>query len=134
MLGPKPLAATMSAILLAMQTIRQIDTTDAESLLIAPCMPKFKRIGRKRTTDLRRVVDAIFYLASCRCQWRMLRKDFPPPSTVLGVISTNGRDDGTWKAINHGLSDFLSQWARCSLDCFTYLTVAHSSDCKFSMA
>lgn len=78
------------------------NTTDAEWLLIAPFMPKFKRLGRKRTTDLRRVVDAIFYMASSGCQWRMLPKDFPPPSTVQGYFYL-WRDDGRWKAINHGL-------------------------------
>ena len=40
------------------------NTTDAEWVLIAPFMPKSKRLGRRRTTDLRRVVDAIFYLSS----------------------------------------------------------------------
>ena len=40
------------------------DTTDAEWLLIAPFMLKPKRLGRRRATDLRRVVDAIFYLSS----------------------------------------------------------------------
>jgi len=62
------------------------DTADAKWLLIAPFMPTFKRLGRKRTTDLRQVVAAIFYMASCRCQWRMLAKDFPPPSTVQGYF------------------------------------------------
>ena len=78
------------------------DTTDAEWLLIASFMPKPKRLGRRRTTDLRRVVDAIFYMASSGCQWRMLPKDFPPPSTVQDYFYL-WRDDGTWKTVNHTL-------------------------------
>ena len=78
------------------------DTSDAEWLLIAPFMPKLKRLGRPRAAPLRRVVDAIFYMASSGCQWRMLPKDFPPPSTVQGYFY-RWRDDGTWKAVNHAL-------------------------------
>jgi transposase len=78
------------------------DTADAGWLLIAPIMPKSKRLGRRRATPLRRVVDAIFYMASSGCQWRMLPKDFPPPSTVQGYFYL-WRDDGTWKAVNHAL-------------------------------
>jgi len=78
------------------------DTSDAEWGLIAPFMPKPKRLGRKRTTELRRVVDAIFFIASSGCQWRMLPKDFPPPSTVQGYFYA-WRDEGRWTAINHAL-------------------------------
>ena len=58
------------------------DATDAEWALIAPFMPERRRIGRPRTTDLRDVFDAILYIASTGCQWRMLPNDFPPVSTV----------------------------------------------------
>jgi transposase len=34
--------------------------------------------------DLRAVTDAIHYIASSRCQRRMLPKDFPPVFTVRG--------------------------------------------------
>ena len=78
------------------------DTTDAGRLLIAPIMPKSKRFGRRCATPLRRVVDAIFYMASSSCQWCMLPKDFPPPSTVQGYFYL-WRDDGTWKAVYHTL-------------------------------
>ena len=46
--------------------------------LIAPYMPPQHRLGRRRTTDLRSVVEAIFYISATGCQWRMLPKDFPP--------------------------------------------------------
>ncbi len=59
------------------------DLTDREWALIAPLLPGAKRGGRPRSTDLRAVVDAIIYVASSGCQWRMPPKDFPPISTVV---------------------------------------------------
>jgi transposase len=58
------------------------DATDAEWALVAPLMPGAKATGRPRTTDLRDVYDAILYIATTGCQWRMLPNDFPPVSTV----------------------------------------------------
>lgn len=78
------------------------DTTDEEWALIAPFMPPPQRLGRRRTTDLRSVVDAIFYISATGCQWRMLPKDFPPYSTVQHYYYP-WRDDGTWERINHAL-------------------------------
>ena len=57
--------------------------------------------GRPATDDdLRSVVDAILYLASSGCQWRMLPKDFPQVSTVQGYFYA-WRDSGLWQGINH---------------------------------
>ena len=78
------------------------DVRDAEWRLIAPFMPKARRLGRKRTTDLRVVVDAILYILTAGCQWRMLPKHFPPYATVQGYFYT-WRDDGTLWRINHAL-------------------------------
>ena len=78
------------------------DTTDEEWALIAPHMPAPWRRGRPRTTDLRAVVDAIFYFAQSGCQWRMLPKDFPPFTTVQNYFY-DWRDDGRWATINHYL-------------------------------
>jgi transposase len=58
------------------------DLTDREWGLIEPFMPPPRKVGRPRTTDLREVVNAILYMASAGCQWAMLPRDFPPPSTV----------------------------------------------------
>jgi putative transposase len=74
------------------------DTTEAEWAVIAPLMPAPRRLGRPRQTDLRAVVDAIFYILTTGCQWRLLPKDFPPRSTVQGYFYA-WRDDGTWQAI-----------------------------------
>ncbi|MCI0434053.1 MAG: transposase, partial [Gemmatimonadetes bacterium] len=58
------------------------DTADQEWAVIAPHLPPPSRRGRPRTTDLRAVVGAIFYIAQTGCQWRLLPKDFPPYTTV----------------------------------------------------
>ena len=78
------------------------DTTDREWAAIAPFLPPPPRRGRPRTTDLRVVVNAIFYLAQSGCQWRLLPKDFPPYTTVQGYFY-RWRGDGTWQRINHEL-------------------------------
>ena len=64
------------------------DLTDAESALIEPAPPPRHRLGRPRTTDLRAVPDAIFYLLRTGCQWAM------PKSTVFGYFR-RWRQDGT---------------------------------------
>jgi putative transposase len=51
---------------------------------------------------LREVMNAILYLATGGCQWRMLPKDFPPLSTVQRYFYA-WRTMGLWQAINHML-------------------------------
>src|SRR3979409_1277441 len=58
--------------------------------------------GRPRKTDLREVVDAIFYLLRTGCQWRYLPKDFPPKSTVWGYFD-EWRHNGTLEEIHDAL-------------------------------
>ena len=78
------------------------DTTDAEWGIIGPLLPAAGSRGRPRTTCLRAVIDAIYYIAQTGCQWRLLPKDFPPFTTVQGYFY-QWRDDGTWQTINHHL-------------------------------
>lgn len=79
------------------------DTTDEEWAVIAPLIPIVRhRRGRPRTTDLRAVVDALFYIAQTGCQWRMLPKDFPPYTTVQRYFYP-WRNAGLWAQINHAL-------------------------------
>ena len=78
------------------------NTTDEEWAVIAPYMPGPRRRGRPRTTALRAVTDAIFYIAQSGCQWRLLPKEFPPYTTVQRYFY-RWRDDGTWQKINHYL-------------------------------
>ncbi len=74
------------------------DMTDAEWALIARRLPARRRLGRPRTTDLRRVVEAILYVLATGCQWRALPGDFPPRATVQGYFYA-WRDTGLWQRI-----------------------------------
>jgi transposase len=74
------------------------DMTDAEWALIARRFPLRRRLGRPRTADLRRVVEAILYVLATGCQWRALPRDFPPRSTVQGYFYA-WRDTGWWQRI-----------------------------------
>jgi transposase len=78
------------------------DLTDAEFALVAPHLPPPSRLGRPRTTDLRAVLDAIFYLLRTGCQWAMLPTGFPPKSTVFGYFRRWWRD-GTLLGLYYGL-------------------------------
>ncbi|RMC63628.1 transposase, partial [Sinorhizobium meliloti] len=51
------------------------DLTDCEWEIVQPYLPAARHLGRPRTTDLREVVNALLYIASTGCQWRMLPKD-----------------------------------------------------------
>jgi len=55
------------------------DLTDEEWEIIQPIVNKLDpyTTGRPRTTDLREILNAIFYLNKTGCPWRYLPKDFP---------------------------------------------------------
>jgi transposase len=79
------------------------DVTDEQWRLIAPRIPVYPG-GRPRKTNLRDVVDAIFYLLRTGCQWRYLPKDFPPKSTVWRYFD-EWRHNGTLEEIHDALRD-----------------------------
>jgi putative transposase len=74
------------------------DVTDEQWALIEPHIPVYPG-GRPRTTNLRDVVDAVFYLLRTGCQWRYLPVDFPPKSTVWRYFD-EWRHNGTLDAIH----------------------------------
>lgn len=78
------------------------DLTDQEWALIAPILPPSKTTGRPRNTPMRDVLDAVLYIASTGCPWRMLPNDFPPVSTVRYYFY-GWRDDGIFEVISHHL-------------------------------
>jgi transposase len=78
------------------------DMTDEEWALAAPLIPPAKRGGRKRTTDVREVLNAIFYVLWTGCQWQALPKDLPPKSTVHDYLEL-WNWDGTLERIHHAL-------------------------------
>ena len=77
------------------------DVTDAQWVLIEPHLPVYPG-GRPRKTDLRDVLDAVFYVLRTGCQWRYLPKDFPPKSTVWRYFD-EWRHNGTLDTIHDTL-------------------------------
>jgi putative transposase len=57
------------------------DLTDEQWKLVEPFLPDAKPGGRPRKTDLREVLNALFYLVRSGCQWRMIPHEFPPWKT-----------------------------------------------------
>jgi len=74
------------------------DVTDEQWALIESLIPVHPG-GRPRKTDVRDVLDAIFYLLRAGCQWRYLPKDFPPKSTVWRYFD-DWRHNGTLDTIH----------------------------------
>jgi putative transposase len=58
--------------------------------------------GRPRTTDLRLVLDAIFYMLRTGCQWRLLPRDFPVWGTVYHYFRT-WKNNGVWTCIQRAI-------------------------------
>ena len=74
------------------------DVTDEQWRLIEGLIPVYPG-GRPRKTNLRDVVDAVFYVLRTGCQWRYLPKDFPPKSTVWRYFD-EWRHNGTLDTIH----------------------------------
>lgn len=53
------------------------DLSDEEWMLIAPLVAQRPGAGRKRTANIREMVNALLYLTKTGCQWDMLPHDFP---------------------------------------------------------
>jgi putative transposase len=68
------------------------DLTDAQWALIGPHIPPVRPGGRPRKTDMRDVIDAIFYILRTGCQWRYLPGDLPPKSTAWRYFDRWRRD------------------------------------------
>lgn len=79
------------------------DCTDAEWALIALFIDMPNKVGRPRQHSLRPVWDAVQYIATSGCQWRLLPKDFPPFTTVQHYFY-QWRDSGLVVLINDALA------------------------------
>jgi putative transposase len=91
-----------------MRKTYQSDLTDKEWEQIKPYIPAAKRGGRPQTTDMREVLNAIFYVVKTGCQWAMLPHDFPAKGTVYHYFNT-WRKEGVWEVMNRQLREQLRQ-------------------------
>lgn len=78
------------------------DMTDAQWAILEPLLPSRSGGGRPRTTSMREVLNAIFYVLRSGCAWDLLPHDFPPSGTVYGYFS-QWRRDGTIMRIHEAL-------------------------------
>lgn len=78
------------------------DLTDGEWRHIRGLLPKAKPGGRKRTTNVREVCNAIFYLLRGGLPWELLPTDFPKWKTVYDYFR-KWRLAGVWKALHDRL-------------------------------
>lgn len=79
------------------------DLSDAEWALVAPLIRPAKRGGRKRSVNVREVLNGIFYVLSTGCQWSALPKDLPPKSTVYDYL-------GGWLGVVTPLVCVMAGW------------------------
>ncbi len=80
------------------------DLTDEQWGRIAAFFPAQTGPGRRRTVDLRRVVDALVYRLRTGCQWRMLPRDLPDWRSVYYYFCKWTRD-GTIERLHDRLRD-----------------------------
>lgn len=78
------------------------DLTDEKWAILEPLLPINIGPGHPVETDLRAVIDAIFYRIRTGCQWRYLPSDYPPMGTVYYHFRKWAKD-GTWSRINRAL-------------------------------
>ena len=78
------------------------DLSDAEWAIARPMIPPARHGGRKRSVNLREILNGIFYVLSTGCQWQALPKDLPPKSTAHHYFML-WEWDGTLERIHHAL-------------------------------
>jgi len=81
--------------------------TDGQWEYLEPMLPKPAKRGRPRT-DLRHVLDAIFYVVKGGIPWRYLPGGFPPWQTVYGVFR-RWKQTHQWEALNGALQHLLRE-------------------------
>ena len=78
------------------------DLSDEQWTIIEPMLPPEVAAGRPRTTSLREVLNAIFYVLSTGCPWSALPHEFPPEGTVRDYLH-QWRRRGIWQQIHDTL-------------------------------
>ena len=78
------------------------DLKDEEFALVEPLIRPAKRGGRRRSVDVREVLNGLLYVLSTGCQWAAMPKDLPPKSTVYDYFDLWSWD-GTLARIHEAL-------------------------------
>jgi putative transposase len=78
------------------------DLSDAQWAILDPLLPPPVPAGAPRTTDLREVLNAIFYVLTSGCAWHALPEGFPPEGTVRDYFH-RWRRSGVWERVHDTL-------------------------------
>ena len=78
--------------------------SDEQYALLVPLIPPAKPGGRPRTTDMRRLLDGLFYLVRTGCPWRLRRR--PRPSALADHL----RYVGAFAARGCGRASTTAWW------------------------
>ncbi len=78
------------------------DMTNEQWQALSRLVPPTKPGGRPRRVDMRKVLNALFYVARTGGAWRMLPKEYPPKDTVYYYFKMF-RQDGTWERIHDAM-------------------------------
>ncbi len=113
------------------------DLTDEQWAVLRPLLPRDRtgRRGRPRKTELREVLNALFYHTREGGSWRALPHDFPPWRTVYNYFQRWARD-GTWQTILRRLYPQVRAKAgrgaspsACAIDSQSVKTAEGGADC-----
>jgi putative transposase len=87
------------------------DLSDTAWRLIARLLPAARAGGRPRTTNLRAVLNAIFfYMLRTGCQWRLQPQEFPPWGTVYHYFR-NWKNVGVWSRLRRTMYERVRKHA-----------------------
>jgi len=86
------------------------DLIDEEWEILQPVFDELEpyTTGGQRTTDLREILNAIFYLNKTGCPWRYLPTDFPPYRLVNSYYN-KWTDNRTLEKVNTALRQQLRE-------------------------
>ncbi len=87
------------------------DLTDAQWALLEPLIPPPKPGGRPRKTNMRALVNALFYLNREGCRWRAIPHDFGIPWKTVYNYFEAWKRDGTWDRFLNTLRPRVRQQA-----------------------
>ena len=80
------------------------DLNDAQWAVLEKHIPAAKKGGRPRSSNMRAVRNALFYIARTGCGWRYLPHEYPKWQTVYTYFRDWQRD-GTWERLNDVLRE-----------------------------
>ncbi len=87
------------------------DLTDAQWTLLEPLIPSAKPGGRPRKTNMRSVINALFYLTREGCSWRAIPHDYGVPWKTVYNYFEAWTHDGTWDRMVNTLRPRVRQAA-----------------------